>query len=183
MGLRRGDGRIRFIVWATGLACIAGAALLGVLSEAPSQTAMTSHSRLLGKAAPPIAGPNLAGGRVDLDSVGHQWRLVVFMASWCGPCQEELPQLQALVESDDPARVRVIGVEYDGSDTAGLRSLAKSTDIKWPVILDPAADVRYGLTGIPQSYLVTPAGEIAGAFPGPITATVIERDVLLLAKG
>ncbi len=121
---RRVWWRRRRVTWAAlGIAALV-AALFAVLTTAPQQSSVTANSPLLGKPAPAAGGSVINGpGQASLGALGGHWVLVNFFASWCQPCQQELPQLKAFQAGagrDAPATV--FGIEYDPGDAGTARA-------------------------------------------------------------
>jgi cytochrome c biogenesis protein CcmG, thiol:disulfide interchange protein DsbE len=156
-------------------ALVVGAALvlfIAVLAtrKPPGET----QNPLIGHRVPALAGPTLAGGRVDVDSFRGRWVVVNFLASWCVGCVEEHPDLLAFAERhrDD---VQVVGVAYN-DDADKLREFFRLKGGDWPVILSPRNSAAYdfGVTGVPESFVVRPDGLIVNWSPG-VTAEWLEQ--------
>jgi cytochrome c biogenesis protein CcmG/thiol:disulfide interchange protein DsbE len=152
-----------------GVAALVGL-LVGVLaaSGSPGQPA----SPLVGKAAPAITGRSLfENSQVDLSQFAGHWVLVNFMASWCVPCRQEMPALSAISRSGTV----VLTVAYDESDVANLARFLRAQGARWPAVDDGSAVVNYGVTGIPESYLVSPASVVVAKYTGDVSASSVER--------
>lgn len=150
--------------------------LIAVLASAkPSGSSSTSP--LVGRPAPAVSGPSLtSGSRYSLAQFSGKWVLVNFAASWCVPCRQETPQLQAF--ANEHARAGngvVLTVAFDPSDIANLASYVRAAHITWPVISDTAAEVPYGVSQIPQSYLVDPSGTVVAKFFGALTTAQVDK--------
>lgn len=158
------------------------AALFAVLTAAPQQSSVTAKSPLLGKAAPPAGGSVINGpGQASLGALGGHWVLVNFFASWCQPCQQELPQLKAFqggAGRGTPATV--FGIEYDPGDAGAARSYLAAQQVGWPVVQDGNADVAWGVHGIPESYLVSPAGMVVAKYTGGVRAADVNAEIRTL---
>ncbi len=162
---------------------VAVAVLLAVLitllaSTKPSSNSVTA-SPLIGKAAPAVSGTSVTGtGRYTLSGYVGKWVLLNFSASWCVPCRDETPQLLAFQKQHAAAgNATVLGVEFDPSDTANLAAFLASSHATWPAISDPSAEVAYGVTGIPESYLIDPAGTVVAKFFGGVTAAQVDNAI------
>ncbi len=87
--------------------------------------------------------------------------LVNFFASWCEPCQAEAPLLakaQKMLSAHDGT---VLGVVFQNSPDKALGYL-QSYKLSYPAVVDPAGNVAnaFGVTGVPDSYLINRQGKI-----------------------
>lgn len=177
---------------------IAFVALLtyGVVSAGPSTTIKNGLGDLKPVPAPgfsldvlQVAGTNtglLPRKAGVLESAALQGRPVVlnFWASWCEPCREEAPILEAGSERD-----RGDGVLYLGIDTRDLSGDAEDFihefAITYPSLRDPEQSLgdEYGLTGIPETYFVDRRGEVVAAKIGIIDEAGLQAGVEAARSG
>jgi cytochrome c biogenesis protein CcmG/thiol:disulfide interchange protein DsbE len=123
---------------------------------------------LVGKPAPATALATLDGGApVTTRDGANGPYLVNFFASWCGPCALEHPTLMALKEQG----VRVVGVAYKDTPQAADAFIAKRGD-PFALKLNDAegrAGIDFGITGVPETYLVGSDGVIIAKVSAPMT--------------
>jgi peroxiredoxin len=132
------------LVLATGLAAPAHAA-------APAANAVAPDFTLRG-----------ADGRnVRLDELRGQVVLVNFWATWCGPCREEMPRLDALYGRYRKSGFVLLGVNID-DDPATALATARKLGVSFPVLLDTDKQVsrRYDLGTMPSTVLVDRDGRV-----------------------
>ncbi|MEO8586568.1 MAG: TlpA disulfide reductase family protein [Acidobacteriota bacterium] len=109
------------------------------------------------------------GARRDLASKTGKGLILHFWATWCAPCREEMPDLVKFVRDtkDDP-RVEFLAVSVD-EDWKVVDGWLKEHGIAGlPVALDPKGTIagRYGATGYPETFFITPSGEIVKQLVG-----------------
>ena len=169
--------RSRVVLWTSLAVAVVIAVLIAVLASAKPSSVGKDSSPLVGKPAPAVSGQALnGGGTYSLAQFGGQWVLVNFAASWCVPCRQETPQLQSFVDEHATRHdATVLAVAFDPSDVASLASYLRSAHTTWPAIDDASAEVAYGVSQIPQSYLVDPQGTVVAKFSGALTATQVDR--------
>jgi len=163
------------VLWASLAAGVVLAVLIAAFASAQPASQVVADSPLLGNAAPAISGAGLAGGHYSLAQFRREWVLVNFMATWCEPCQEEMPQLLKFTEQHDRAGdATVLTVVYDPTDVGQLKTYLAARRARWPAVNDPAASVPYGVTGLPSSFLVAPDGTVYAYMPGEVTAAELD---------
>ncbi len=167
--------RRRPVLWASLAAGVVLAVLIAVFASAQPASEVVANSPLLGNTAPAISGAGLAGGHYSLGQFRHEWVLVNFMATWCEPCQQEMPQLLKFTKQHARAGdATVLTVVYDPSDVGRLKAYLAARSAQWPAVNDPAASVPYGVTGLPSSFLVAPDGIVYAYMPGGVTAAELD---------
>jgi thiol-disulfide isomerase/thioredoxin len=104
-----------------------------------------------------------------------KWVLVNFWATWCPPCQEEIPDLIALHENKKNNLV-VLGIAWSYSDPKQVLAFADSMLINYPIILgDPETASQIGpVEGLPTTYLYNPQGQLVAHQVGAITREDVE---------
>lgn len=117
--------------------------------------------------APAFVLQDIHGTSVSLDAVlkANKAVLLNFWATWCPPCQEEIPELIRLQNQYGKSGFTVLGIDV-GESPAKVSSFAKKMGINYPLLLDRNQEVatRYGIVGIPTSYLVSGEGKIIGEY-------------------
>lgn len=121
----------------------------------------------VGTPAPKVSGESFDGSEVVIDPSDGTPKLVVFLASWCGHCQEEVPVLQDWIDSGEaPEGLEIVSVSTRVDDTQPNYPpsswLAKEG---WTpkVLLDDDADsvaVSYGLSGTPYFVMIDADGNV-----------------------
>lgn len=149
---------------------VVAVAFVWVLATREPGTDRQASSPLIGEAAPPVTGRTLDGGSFDIDDHQGRWVVVNFFATWCVPCQQEHPDLVAFDEAHRQAGdARVVSVLYDDSPDDARDYFARNGG-DWPVVVDDTGIANdYGVTGVPETYLVAPNGRVAVKLIGGVT--------------
>jgi thiol-disulfide isomerase/thioredoxin len=159
----------RLLIVLTGAAAIAALALFG-LASGGSQA---------GRLAPALPRERLAGSETSvptlLASSHGQGSVVVFWASWCGPCEREAPALERFSES--PAgRGRIVGVDWSDARSGALAFISH---YHWtfPNVRDGDGTVgnAYRLTNLPTTFVLDKRGRIAAELHGPQDEASLNR--------
>jgi cytochrome c biogenesis protein CcmG/thiol:disulfide interchange protein DsbE len=127
---------------------------------------------LLGK---PIPAFDLGGFTdADLRAVGKPV-LLNFFASWCQPCQVEAPVLDSLGRSGAP----LFGIAYKDQPAATSAYLRSNGDPYRHVAADSSGlvAINFGVTGVPETFLIDPAGIVRWHFAGPLSESVVASDI------
>lgn len=106
------------------------------------------------------------------------WVAINYWADWCGPCREEVPELNELNEAE--GGFTVLGVNYDYLEGAELQASVDTLGIAFPTLLDdPQRLLGYEeATVLPMTVVIAPDGALHRILVGPQTA-----ETLLSAKG
>src|ERR1019366_1190792 len=114
-----------------------------------------------GGPAPAFTLTALSGGQTALSQYKGQVVMVDFWATWCGPCQQEMPLLDQMYKKYKPAGFTLIGVNVDKEEPAVKELLARKP-VSFPVLLDPANQVSkaYHVEEMPSSVIIDRKGDI-----------------------
>jgi thiol-disulfide isomerase/thioredoxin len=135
-----------------------------------------------GGATPPLALKDPAGKAHNLAAYRGKVVLVNFWATWCAPCREELPSMQALRERLAGGGFEVLTVNLMESEEK-ITAFLESERIDLPVLMDRdgAAGKRWKVRMLPISFVIDRRGAIRyqlvgeANWTGPDVAPVIER--------
>lgn len=166
----RGTGQrpVNRKVLAVGLAVVLP--LVGLLVANIKRDPHVVTSPLVGRPAPPFVLQPLDGGApVTLASLAGHPIVLNFWATWCVPCVQEHPALQAAAQASGDARF--FGVIYQDTPE-GIRAFLQQRPSVFPSLVDPngAAAIAYGVYGVPETYFIDRQGVIVAKKLGPLTA-------------
>ncbi|HUV69950.1 MAG TPA: TlpA disulfide reductase family protein [Terracidiphilus sp.] len=145
---------------------------------APSALAAKS---LVGKKAPNFVRTGLNGARLDLKNYRGKVVLLNFWATWCAPCQIEMPIFAAWQRQDGPQGLQIIGISMDDGPTP-VRKLLSKMKLTYPVAMGDAhlGELYGGVLGLPLTYLIDRNGIVRARFQGETDPKIIEKQLKLL---
>lgn len=162
----------------------AGSASGAILSESPAATALSDSAVVaraesgvsaaglpeVGRPAPDFTLPDLDGRRVRLSDLRGKAVLINFWATWCPPCREEMPQIEAFYRRYRD-RTEVLGIDV-GESAEQVRAFLDNNPYSWHFLLDTNFQVtdRYRVFAIPTSYFIDKDGIIRGLYMGAVNA-------------
>ncbi|MGE3912559.1 MAG: redoxin domain-containing protein [Chloroflexota bacterium] len=176
------------------MSILTGAIVLGALvglglflGVRPSPESATAASRLaaggqdgpraepapaprVGAPAPDIRLTALDGTPVALSALRGRVVLVNFWASWCGPCEQEMADLQRLYDEERGRGLVILGVN-EGEEPGRVAGFLSRYGITFPTVTDTDRSVtrRYQVYGLPNSFLVDGDGIVRARIVGPFS--------------
>jgi thiol-disulfide isomerase/thioredoxin len=131
----------------------------------------------LGALAPPFQADSLTG-RLDLGSLRGAVVILNFWATWCEPCVQEMPYLQALYAANQERGLRLIAINL-GEGRAAVEAWVQQHGLQFEIAFDPEGVIAaaYRLRGQPSTFVLAPTGEITAIYfgavrPGQLEATI-----------
>jgi len=111
--------------------------------------------------APNFTLKSLGGKNLKLSEMSGNVVLINFWASWCGPCREEMPLLNALHNKYAPLGFTVLGVNVE-EDVDGAMSFLKNVPVDFPILLDNTNKVskQYKVIAMPTTVVVDRDGNM-----------------------
>ena len=113
-----------------------------------------------------------------------------FWATWCGPCQSEMPEIQALYEKygENEGDLIVLGVANPRSDEhphnqdvtePEIEQFLEDNGYTFPVVMDLTGEAfyYYGITAFPTTFMIGADGNVFGYVPGALTGDMMESIV------
>jgi cytochrome c biogenesis protein CcmG/thiol:disulfide interchange protein DsbE len=133
-------------------------------------------SPLPGRTAPDFALPALEGDSVNLSELRGNVVVVNFWASWCIPCRDEHPVLVAASRTYQPKGVKFVGIAYNDKPDDSKRWL-EELGKTYPSLVDAGSRVAidYGISGVPETFILDKQGVVAFKKFGPITTPEITQ--------
>ena len=136
--------------------------------------------------APSFVLPKVNGfplvGQADLSGLRGKVVVLEFWATWCAPCIGEIPAINRLVASVDPARVKFISITDE--EPAKVSAFLKKRPISGTVAIDITGGVfeRYGVATRPATVVIDPQGRIVSNNLSPDQLSAGQLSALALGK-
>jgi cytochrome c biogenesis protein CcmG, thiol:disulfide interchange protein DsbE len=166
---------VRSSIVAVAVLAAVGLLVYGLASKGGSRIAV-------GDPAPQTTLDRLeGGGEESLAAYRGRWVMVNFWASWCVPCRGEAKTLDELQRQRGGPRFTVVGV--DSNDLSpDAKAFVKRYEVEYPQLRDSSGDLahEFGTTGVPESYLFDPQGDLKLGWPGPVDKKILEEHFLPL---
>ena len=106
-----------------------------------------------------------------------------FWATWCGPCRNEMPDIQKLYEEyaarGDEAEVVILGVAGPGIGQEGsaedIAAFMEENGYTYPVLMDESSEMfmQYGISAFPTTFMIDKDGNVYGYVPGQMTEDIM----------
>ena len=118
--------------------------------------------------AGPVSGPApnftlqmLGGGQMSLAEHKGNVVMVNFWATWCAPCRQEMPHLEALHQRYSPLGFTLLGVNVE-DDPAGAQAWLEETPVSFPILFDPENCVSelYDVIAMPSTVMIDRQGNM-----------------------
>lgn len=131
-------------------------------------TALIASLLLVSATADELRGPapdfslqSMDGGMVKLSDLRGQVVMVNFWATWCGPCRQEMPHLEALYQRYGDLGFTLLGVNVE-EDSSGADEFLAETPVSFPILFDPENHVSelYDVVAMPSTVLVDRSGNM-----------------------
>lgn len=146
--------------------CLAGMTVIGTAScmsgDAPARD---------GEPAPAYAAVELGGDSLSLADLRGQPVLLNVWATWCPPCREEMPALEAVHQELGPEGLRVVAVSIDArGDDAAVREFLKENRISFTILRDSDDTITrtFQMIGVPETFLIDREGRLVKRWRGKI---------------
>lgn len=123
---------------------------------------VTPENAKIGSVAPDFTLSDLAGRRVSLSSLRGRIVVLTFFASWCHPCEEDMPVLER-AQHDNADRITVVGVNYQDfpDDT---RAFVARLGVTFPTLIEDSSNnpvaARYDVHAMPDTVFIDANGVV-----------------------
>jgi thiol-disulfide isomerase/thioredoxin len=159
------------------------AALLGIAAAGSTAKESVVQPSLLRKQAPEFALTDLDNRPLDLKAYRGKVVLLNFWATWCAPCQLEMPRFIAWQREYGSSGLRIVGISMD-DDPALVRQLTAKLKLNYPVAMgdEKIGGLFGGVLGLPVTYLIDRNGTVSAEYRGETDLDAMEKQLKLLLE-
>lgn len=164
---------VRWVVLAVGLLAVALIVVLAVSERDRRGPPVPDF-------APEFSGETLDGGTFDMAAQRGRWVVVNFFSTWCVQCVVEHPEL---VDFHDRYRadpnIRLVSVVFQ-DEVEVIARFFNEQGGDWPVVISNTGriSIDFGVTAVPETYLVDPFGRVVAKFTGGVTLDGLENQLV-----
>ena len=127
-----------------------------------------NESNLVGSEAPDFTLTDLKGKTWTLSELKGQVVFINFWATWCPPCREEMPAMQQLLDLLPKDKFKMLAI-LNKDSTSNAELFVQKNKLSMPILNDMANNIgpMYGLTGLPETFIVDKQGIVREKYIGP----------------
>ncbi|MEG0383986.1 MAG: TlpA disulfide reductase family protein [Solibacillus sp.] len=135
-----------------------------------------------GQIAPDFTLMNIQGEEVTLSDLRGKRVVLNFWATWCPPCEAEMPHMQKYYDKyAKKDNVEIIGVNltYEKENVERVKQFLESYNITFPILLEPVWSVskQYEIITIPSTFMIDTEGKIQKQIIGPLDVESLRENV------
>ncbi|WP_163859934.1 peroxiredoxin family protein [Paenibacillus elgii] len=178
----------RTVVFVVGYALIAS--LAANVWDKPSTGTVEAGANIglkIGQQAPDFELPLLDGRTVKLSDYRGRTVVLNFWATWCPPCQAEMPHMQQVHAEQESNGVTILGVNATSTEVSEpvVRAWVKEWGLTFPIVLDRQGEVgkAYRVNAYPATFVIDAQGTIREKHPGPMNKEMLEQAIGKAKKG
>ena len=148
--------------------------------DTTTQTDLSAVPAQANFSAPEVTLTDTRGVTRSLADYRGQVVLVNLWATWCPPCKEEMPALQAFYDKHKKDGFTIIAIN-DGDPTADVLQFEKDYQLSFPIWLDPeyyATEQAFKTINLPSSFVIDRAGTVRLMWVGGITRKTLDQYVI-----
>jgi cytochrome c biogenesis protein CcmG/thiol:disulfide interchange protein DsbE len=154
------------------IALIVAVLLIYAVAAGPSEPPQ------VGNPVPDFQFTALDGSTMNLGAHDGEVVVVNFFASWCNPCRQEAAALEETWRAYQDQGVQFYGIAYKDADSKA-QAFLDEFGVSYPSTVDTGnrSARDYGVTGVPETFVVGRDGLLVHHFLGPITQAQLSREI------
>jgi len=152
---------------------------LGVLAAPPAGAASATRP------APDFTLPSAAGQNLRLQEQRGRVVMLNFWATWCGPCQVEIPWFVEFNKTYKARGLAIVGVSMDEDGWKSVKPYLATKKIDYPIVLgtEDVAKSYGGVDSLPSTFIIDRDGKIAFSHTGLVGKDTYETEIRSLLDG
>jgi len=169
-----------------GIGTVVAVALIAVVSVVTggkvTNSSNSPRSALQGKSIATFSASGLDGGTQKSPWSNGRPSVLVFFASWCTPCQGEIPKIAKYVSSHGEGKVQVLGIDA-GDQRAAAQAFTKKDHVTFAVAFDPNDAITAGLfkfAALPETVFLNSKGVVENVHVGAISIAQLASGIASL---
>lgn len=137
--------------------------IVALFVDRPAQNILT-----VGAPAPGFVLQSLEGGEVSLSGLRGKLVFLNFWATWCKPCEDEMPAMERMYDELKDGNFEMLAVAV-ADDPEKIREFRDRLGLSFPILLDESGEVsaRYQSFRFPETYWIDGSGKTLSRFIGP----------------
>jgi peroxiredoxin len=154
----------------------------GSVTSSDNGTTVLPTSKLVGHKIQTFSLPGLSGGEIRAPWTQGRASVLIFFASWCLPCQGEMPKVAAYIRAHSPSPVEVIGIDANDERSAA-QAFVKKDGVTFPVAFDANGTVTSGdfdFQALPESVFINAKGVVKKVHLGAIPKDALANGIKML---
>jgi peroxiredoxin len=132
----------------------------------------------VGQTAPDFTTQTLDGNQIRLSQYRGKPVLLNFWATWCAPCQDEMPLIQRASDIYKAQGLVVLAVNYQQTSTSSMKAFLRKVDARFPAVFDPSGQIAaaYGVNvGLPVSVFIDRSGSVSFIQLGQMSDALLQQ--------
>jgi peroxiredoxin len=164
------------------LIAVVSAATGGKVTSRDGKGSVLATTKLVGHHVQSFKLAGLSGGKIHAPWTQGHASVLIFFASWCTPCQGEMPKVAAYIRTHSPSPVDVVGVDANDERSAA-QAFVKKDGVTFPVAFDANGAVTssvFGFQELPESVFINAKGVVKKVYFGAIPERVLASGIKTL---
>jgi thiol-disulfide isomerase/thioredoxin len=130
---------------------------------------------------PPFLVNDLNGQMISTAQLHGKVVIVNFWATWCPPCQEEIPEMMEL-QKEFQGKLQIIGVSMDDGPEEPVKQFADKIGMNYPIVMgnDGLPEEYGGIPALPTSFVIDPEGRVVQKHVGLYPKEVYDDEIRAL---
>jgi thiol-disulfide isomerase/thioredoxin len=124
----------------------------------------------------------LSGGKIRAPWTQGKASVLIFFASWCGPCQGEMPKVAKYIRDHNPGPIEVLGIDANDERSAA-KAFVKKDGVTFPIAFDANGTVTssvFGFQQLPESVFINEKGVVKKVYFGAVPERVLASGIKML---